>query len=316
MSDNKRQKVEALYKEYGSIILGHLKKGRLIKKRFVLQEDEADDVCQETFRNVLSNIVFVIGGKMISRRGQPILKEKAWLLKIAENTANSFIEDKIRSRGEWDKNRKQNDADAKGESKWSELAPKETLKWSEKTNSVNELESPAPSPAEIVDKHKQKACIRKCYRTALEKPHAIFPLVVALCELECPIEEIAKVINRTEPETEKLLKKCHNEMKTLKKARGERCSRFPRDKGILERCREEKAGYKDYYNDYETKHSHQEGKGSLYLLLFELTVRDWDIKEIADLINKEKRTTERAWKRALNLIDEEVEKCLRQNCGL
>lgn len=213
----------------------------------------------------------------------PVLNEKAWIFKIAENTAKDFLT-----------NTKSDDDEID-----------------------DEFPDPNPTPEETFEKNEEGICIRKCYQKVLEReyPHAICPLIVALCELESPIDKIADVISLSIPETEKLLKKCYDEMRTLKRSRGEKCSKHTRDKGILERCREEKAGYKDYYNDYQTKHSHQEGAGSLCWLVAELIAKDMTMEEIGKLINKKPRAIEKTWERCLDLIDEEVEKCLRQNCG-
>ncbi|HID98883.1 MAG TPA: hypothetical protein EYP59_01165 [Thiotrichaceae bacterium] len=298
MSDKKRQKVEALYKAHSPAVLDSLKK----KNGFNFQKPDAEEVLQRTFEKIYSSIKLVMGDKIILHSALPVINAQAWIFKIAKNTALDLI--------------KERDKFPPHADNWGKQQTDES---DERRNDglINRIESPEPGPEQQEEKEQEKACIHQCVREALKGyySHGVCPLVVALCELERPIAEIAKVIARTEPETEKLLKKCYNEMRTLKKARGEKGSKFPRDKGILERCREEKADYKAYYNDYETKHSRQEGKGSLWWLLFELTVRDWDMKEIADLINKEKRTAEKTWERCLESVVEEVKKCIQQNWG-
>ena len=309
MSDKKRQKVEELYKRYGIVVQ------RYLRLKFDLQRPDAEDILQTIFaEKIFPSIGFIINGKIILRNTRPILNEEAWILTITKNTANDFIKAQIRSRGEWDKNYK-NKKNTQDKSKENEWAPQPTSMLPETIDSVDELESPLPSPEEVVDEPKIAACRRKCYRMSLEQPHAICPLIIALCELETPVGRMAEILFKSRSDTEKLLKKCYHEMKTLKTARGERGSRFPREKGILERCREEKANYQDYYNDYQAKHSRQEGAGSLCWLLAELIAKDMTWGEIGQLINKDSKTAQKTWERCLDLIYEEFEKCLRQICG-
>ena len=292
MSDDKTQKVEKLYQEYGRLVL------RSLKLEFDLQLEEAEEILQETFLKAFSNIQRVIGGIIFVRaRGgiiKPVLNENAWIFKIARNTALHFINQKKLMVT----NQHGKDEDEEGNDFFDGLA------------------SPEPGPGTTVDEDEQKICIVKCYRDILEKlcPHAIYPLVIALCELETPVEKIADVIARSVPETEKLLKKCHKEMKALKLARGKKSERS-KQQNILEQCREEKVGYQDYYNDYQAKHSRQEGAGSLCWLVAELSAAEMTMEEISQLINKDKKTTQRIWQRCFEVINEEVEKCLRQNCG-
>ncbi len=256
--ERKRQKLDELYRQHDHDILKYLKTG------FHFQNSDAEDILHQTFEKISANIVEVIGGViLVHARGgitKPVLNKKAWVFKIAKNVALDFIKKKKKE--------------------------KELLgdKIEGNENPLDKLESPTPSPSESIEETEKAAIKEKCLRKALEKPHAICPLLVALSELKRPIKEIAQYIYKTVPETEKLL----NE------------------------CLQEKKGYKDYYNDYQKKHSRKEGAGSLCWLIFHLIMADNTMEEIGDFLNKEKRATERAWGRCLKEIIPFVKECLRK----
>ena len=279
----KREKVEKLYKEYGPIISSYL------KNKLDLKKEEAEDVLQDTFSKINSSIVGVVLGGITfvetAARGRlkiikPLLKERAWVFTIATNTAHDFIKKKNKFVTNWGGGKKTDDEEQDTKEK-----PFENLK------------SSKPTPEKMLEEITRRFSIRECYKEAIEKlyPHAICPLVVALFERKRPIEEIAQIISKTVPETDKLLKKCCREMRSLKKASNGNAKQRRKKTGVLEQCRDEKKGYKDYYNDYQTQHSRQEGAGSLCWLIAHLLIEDMTLEEIGKVIDKTQRTTEKTW---------------------
>jgi len=85
----------------------------------------------------------------------------------------------------------------------------------------NELEVVEKTSLQEIDWREREECLQACVVKAMDRykseyPHALCPLLVTLADNQRPLEEIAEIIFQTVPETEKLLKECHNKMRRYK----------------------------------------------------------------------------------------------------
>jgi RNA polymerase sigma factor (sigma-70 family) len=174
----KWQKTLKLHDELGPLLRAYL------KRTFRIQEPDVDDMIQETFEKVFSNLESVHSKDY-----------KSWVFSIAKNVTLTYLRKTQRLLTNY------------GE-------PQDDENRSSLLKNIEEAIAAAENLEEAL-------CMQWCVEKGLaayerDYPDVLCPLVVTLSELKRPIEEVAAIIHRTVPETKKRLKQCQKEKKRYK----------------------------------------------------------------------------------------------------